>query len=122
MGHMDAQYQVAYMYEHGHVERNIDKAIYYHTLAANQGHFLSPTHLAQIYQLTECKNYHKAFKYAQKAAEIGEKEGEFILGNLLFFGRGCEPNVNKAYEMYSRAFEHGVDQAKFMMEKIEGQN
>lgn len=122
MGHIDAQYQVAYMYEHGHVERNISKAIYYHTLAADQGHFLSPTHLAQIYQLSECKNYHKAFRYAQKAAEIGEKEGEFILANLLFFGRGCEPNVNKAYEMYSRAFEHGVDQAKFMMEKIEREN
>lgn len=119
MGHVDAQYQVAYMYEHGHVERDINKAIHYHTLAAKQGHFLSPTHLAQIYQMSECKNYHKAFKFATLAAEIGEKEGEFVLGNLLFFGRGCEPDVNKAYEMYSRAYEHGVDQAKFMMRKIE---
>lgn len=119
MGHMDAQYQVGYMYEHGHVERNIRKAIYYHTLAADQGHFLSPTHLAQIYQLSECKNYHKAFRYARKAADIGEKEGEFVLANLLLFGRGCEPNVNKAYELYSRAYAHGVDQAKFMMERIE---
>lgn len=119
MGHIDAQYQVAYMYEHGHVERDIYKAIHYHTLATQQGHFLSPTHLAQIYQLSECKNYHRAYKYAKIAAEMGEKEGEFVLGNLLFFGRGCNPDVNKAYEMYSRAYEHGVDQAKFMMEKIE---
>ena len=80
---------------------------------------MSPTHLAQIYQLPECKNYHKAFHYAQKAAEMGEKEGQFIFGNLLFFGRGCEADVDKAYEMYSRAYEHGVDQAGFMMRKIE---
>ena len=69
--------------------------------------------------MSECKNYHKAFKFATLAAEIGEKEGEFVLGNLLFFGRGCEPDINKAYEMYSRAYAHGVDQAEFMMKRIE---
>ena len=88
-------------------------------LASDQGHFLSPTDFAQIYQLSECKNYHKAFRYARKAADIGEKESEFVLANILLFGRGCEPNVNKAYELYSRAYAHGVDRAKFMMDKVE---
>ena len=118
-GHMDAQYQLAYMYEHGHVKRDVQLAIHYHTLAAEQGHFLSPTHLAILYQLSECKNYHKAYRYAERAAELGEKEGEFILGNLLFFGRGCKANINKAYELYKKAYAHGFDQAQFMIQKIE---
>ena len=120
MGHVSAQYMVGYMYEHGHVERNIQKAIEYHKRAADGGHALSPTHLAILYQMEECKNYHQAFKYAQIAADLDEKEGQFVLGNLLYMGRGCEPNVNKAYEMYSKAYQHGVDQAGFMLKKIEG--
>lgn len=120
MGHIDSQYMLAYMYEHGHIERNVPKAIHYHKLAAEQGHVLSPTHLAILYQLDECRNYHQAFKYAQMAANLGEKEGQFVLGNLLYMGRGCMPDINRAYEMYTKAYEHGVDQAGFMLEKIRG--
>ncbi len=118
LGHADAQYMLGYMYEHGHIERNIEKAIHYHKLAAEQGHVLSPTHLAILYQMDECKNYHQAFKYAQMAANLGEKEGEFVLGNLLYLGRGCAPDVDRAYEMYAKASTHGIDQASFMMSKI----
>lgn len=53
------------------------------------------------------------------AAELGEKEGEFIYGNMLFFGRGCKADNNEAYKMYKRSYEHGCDQAKFMLESIE---
>ena len=118
-GHVASAYMVGYMYEHGHVELNLEKAIYYHALAADHGHVLSPTHLAILYQLPEHQNYHKAIKYAKLAASHGEKEGEFVYGNLLFFGRGCEPNNNEAYKMYKRALEHGCDQAAFMIERIE---
>lgn len=118
-GHTAAQYLLGYMYEHGHNEVNLEKAIHYHTLAADSGDALSPTHLSILYQLPECKNYHKAFHYASIAAKNGEKEGEFVLGNLYFFGRGCEADVDKAYELYKRAWEHGCDQAQFMLEKIE---
>lgn len=75
-----------------------------------------------IYQQSECRDYHKAFKRAQTSANYGNPEGEFIFANLLCFGRGCEADVRKAYEMYSRAYMHGFDQAKFMMEKIEKTN
>ena len=64
-------------------------------------------------------NYHKAFQYAEIAANSGIMEGEFVYANLLFWGRGCEADVNKAYEMYEKAYKHGMYQAKFMMEKIE---
>ena len=119
MGYMNAQYMLGYMYEFGIHELNLEKAIYYQTLAADRGHPLSPIHLASLYQLPEYKNYHRAFKYAKMAAESGSKEGEFIYGNLLFLGRGCQADNDKAYEMYTRSYEHGFEQAKFMMEKID---
>jgi TPR repeat protein len=118
-GHVDSAYMMGYMYEHGHVEMNLEKAIHYHALAADHGHVLSPTHLAILYQLPKHQNYQKAVEYAKLAASYGEKEGEFVYGNLLFFGRGCEPNNDEAYKMYKRALEHGCDQAAFMIEKIE---
>lgn len=118
-GHVASAYMMGYMYEHGHIETSIDKAIYYHSLAADHGHVLSPTHLAILYQLPEHQNYQKALEYAKLAASYGEKEGEFIYGNLLFFGRGCKPDNNEACKMYKRALEHGCDQAAFMLEKIE---
>ncbi len=118
-GHAASAYMTGYMYEHGFVEPNIEKAIQYHVLAADHGHVLSPTHLAILYQLPEHQNFHKALKYAKLAAGYGEKEGEFIYGNLLFFGRGCKPDNNEAYKMYKWALEHGCDQAAFMIERIE---
>lgn len=108
-----------FIYEHGYVELNLEKAIHYHALAADHGHMLSPTHLAILYQLPEQQNYHNEIKYTQLAASYGKKEGKFVYGNLLFFGRGCKPNNNEAYKMYKRALEHRCDQATFMIERIE---
>jgi len=75
--------------------------------------------LALLYQQPECKNYRRAYECAKIAASHGVPEGELILGNLLFFGRGCEANMNKAYEMYDRAYQHGIYYAYVMMQKVE---
>ncbi len=53
------------------------------------------------------------------AAEHGVAEGEFLLANLLFLGRGCEPDINKAYELYKRAYAHGIHYASSMMARID---
>ena len=121
-GHVASAYMIGYMYEHGLVEYNLEKAIHYHTFAADHGHVLSPTHLAILYQFPQYQNYQKALKYAKLAAEYGEKEGEFIYGNFLFFGRGCKPDNNEAYKMYKRALSHGCDQAAFMIDRIESRH
>ena len=117
-GNIHAAYMLGYMYEYGFVEKDLKKAIYYHSLAADRGNPLSSTRLAILYQLPECQNYQKAVKYAKMAAGYGDMEGEFIYGNLLFFGRGCEANNNEAYVMYRKALDHGFEPARFMMERI----
>jgi TPR repeat protein len=117
-GIASAQYKLGLMYEYGYVEKNIEKAIYYHTLASKQGQALSAYHLALLYQQPESKNYHKAFQYASIAAKCGVMEGEFVLATLLHMGRGCVADCSKAYIYYERAYEHGMTQAKNMMDKI----
>ena len=118
MGHKDSQYMLGYMYDAGHVERDYAKAIHYHEMAAKQGHMMSAANLSILYQQPGFVNYQRANRYAKMAANSGMSMGEFLYANLLFFGRGCEADMNEAYMYYKRAYQHGFIQAKMMMEKI----
>lgn len=119
-GHRGAQYDYAWMckFDLGG-ERNIKEAVLYFEKAALQGHALCRPHLAELYQEPECRDYQKAFEWAVQAAATGDRWGEFILGNLYFFGRGCEANPDEASIYYQRAYNHGLYQAKFMLDKLE---
>ena len=117
-GHSGAQYILGYMYQHGIVTKDLGKAIKYLELSKDQGHALAPLELSFIYQQPECLNYQHAYECAKLAASYGVAEAELVLGNLLFWGRGCQADINKAYEMYTKAFEHGQYYASVMLEKI----
>lgn len=118
-GHTEAQYILGFMYKGGHVTKDYHKAVHYLEKAKEQGHSFSALELACLYQQPECQNYQRAYECAKIAANHGYCEGEFILGNLLFWGRGCKADVNKAYELYDRAYQHGFYDGLFMKEKIE---
>lgn len=117
-GIAEAQYVLGFMYKSGHVTKDLHKAVEYLEKAKAQGHSFSAMELASIYQQPEVQNYQRAYECAKVAAEHGLAEGEFILANLLFFGRGCEPNINKAYELYAKASTHGIHYAEVMMDRI----
>ncbi len=124
-GLADAQYVLGFMYKSGHVTRDLPKAVEYLEKAKAQGHSFSAMELASLYQQPEVQNYQRAFECATMAAEHNLAEGEFLLANMLFFGRGCEPNMNKAYELYDRAYAPGIHYATVMMariDKIKGNN
>ena len=118
-GYAQAQYLLGFMYEYGHVKKDLVLAVDYLEKARAQSHSQAALELATIYQQPECQNYQKAYECAKTAASHGAPEGELILANLLFWGRGCEADVNKAYEMYSRAYQHGMHYASVMMKKID---
>ena len=118
-GHTDAQYVLGFMYKSGHVTRDLVKAVEYLEKAREKGHSFSAMELASIYQQPEVQNYQRAFACATMAAEHNIAEGEFTLANLLFFGRGCEADINKAYELYAQAYKHGIHYASTMMQRIE---
>ena len=97
----------------------MEKAIGYFKQAAAHGHSLAATELASLYQFeSEERNYEKAYDYAVIAASHGVAEGAFILGNLLFWGRGCESDINRALKHYDFAFQHGIFAAGMMADKI----
>ncbi len=114
-----ANYDYAWMCAFGlGGNRDVEEAIRYYERAAEKGHAISMIELAQLYQEPECRNYQKAFEWAKKGAVTGDPTGEFILGNLYFFGRGCVADMNNAMKYYKRALDHGIIQAEFMMKKI----
>ena len=107
------------MYKSGHVTRDLPKAVEYLEKAKAQGHSFSAMELASLYQQPEVQNYQRAYECATMAAEHGVAEGEFLLANLLFLGRGCEPDMNKAYEFFNRAYNHGIHYASTMISRID---
>ncbi len=117
-GDVSAQYMMGYMYEFGHVERNVPEAIRYFELAAAQGNILSATHLASLYQLPDQCNYGLAYKYCSMAAEGGESTAEFMLANMLLFGRGCRYDVAAAKRYYLRSLQHGFTPAQQMLDVL----
>ena len=118
-GHANAQYVLGFMYKSGHVTRDLPKAVEYLEKARAQGNSFSAMELAMLYQQPEVQNYQRAYECAVMAAEHGIAEGEFLLASLLLLGRGCEPNVNKAYDFCRRAYNHGIHYASVMMARIE---
>ncbi len=118
-GFANAQYVLGFMYKSGHVTTDLPKAVEYLEKAKAQGHSFSAMELASLYQQPEVQNYQQAYECAKMAAEHGVAEGEFLLANLLFLGRGCEPDVNKAYELFKRAYAHGIHYASIMIARID---
>ena len=118
-GHTGAQYILGFMYKGGHITRDYEKAVLYFEKAKEKGHSFSALELACLYQQPECLNYQRAYQCAEIAAAHGLNEGMFILGNLLFWGRGCKADMEKAHEMYQQAYAHGLYDGLIMKERIE---
>lgn len=118
-GDSNAQYMLGYMYYYGHVEKNLQKSLKYHEMAASHGHLLSIAYLAILYQIPEIHNYEKAFKYAKIAADCGDAPSEFVLGTLYLAGRGCSPDEDKAYICFKHAAENGAPEAKYLLMQMD---
>lgn len=118
MGHKKAAYKAGLTYEYGHGRKDYNLAIKYYRIAADEGLPLAAYHLSLMLQQNGTEqNYQEAYEYAKSAANQGAMEAEFVLGNLLLFGRGCKTDVDKAIMYYKRAFEHGMYPAKIMLDK-----
>ena len=117
-GNAEAQYLLGYMYRTGLAPRNLPEAVRWFELSRKQNYPHAALELASLYQQPECQNYGLAYTCAEQSADYGSAEGMLILGNLLFWGRGCAADMDKAYEMYQQAYDHGYYYAKVMMDKI----
>lgn len=118
-GHITAQYVLGFMYKSGHITLDLEKAVEYLEKARAQGSSFAAMELVTVYQQPRVQNYQKAYECAVMAAEHGVGEGEFLLANLLFLGRGCEPDHSRAYEYFKRAYDHGIHYASVMLDRMD---
>lgn len=118
-GNSQAQYVLGYMFKYGVVRRDFEKAIYYLEKARKQGNPLAMLELILLYQEKEYCNYQSSFECAKDAASYGIGEAEYLLGVMYLLGRGCEFDENRAYELFTRAMNHGIHCAELMRKKLE---
>lgn len=114
-----ANYVLGYMYEYGHVNKDIEKAIFHYEQAYSRGDVLSANHLAVLYQQPGHHNFERAFTCCKYAANGGDAPSEFMLGIMYLCGRGCEADPDKAYMWLKRASEHGAPEALEIMKQME---
>ena len=74
--------------------------------------------------LFNSNKYSEAVKYFDKAAEQGQKEAQYQLGNCYYYGIGINKDINRAKEWYRKASEQGhiEAQSKLSEIKITGSN
>ncbi len=60
----------------------------------------------------------RALRYLTVAAESGDAISQFTLGFMYWSGRGTEPDIDKAYELFLKASEQDIPEAMYNVAKI----
>lgn len=120
-GDIDAQYGLGYHYYVGDiVEHNLDSAVYWYRLAADQGYMLAQHNLATVYLIEDkYKNEQKALDLFMRAADQGDEKSQYQLG--MFYGTGeiVPKNVGVAYYYLTLAAENGDQLAQYQLSKFD---
>ena len=119
-GHIESQYNVGYFYHHGlGVEYSWNDAVYWYERAARRGHQLSQIDVADLYAKADHREYKKAIYWYEKAVLQNSTEAHRKLGDLYFWGIGCEVDQIKAINHYIKAAEQKEYIAQFRLEQKE---
>lgn len=109
-GSMDAQFEVAAMYENGRgVGLDRAAAVEWYNKAAAQGHSRAAGAVARI------QDNERRFAKTQKQAEIGDIEAQYSLGTMYLTGTGVTLDLGSAQLWLSRAAARGHTKAQFKL-------
>ena len=64
-------------------------------------------------------NHKKAIEWYEKAAEQGDAEAQYNLGNMYYHGHGVDVNHKKAVEWFKKAAEQGHRRAQIVLRTIQ---
>ncbi|KAJ3335003.1 hypothetical protein HDU93_006863 [Gonapodya sp. JEL0774] len=116
----DAEYlwTLADGFHHGRQgrEQNLDKASQVYLRAAEFGHVEAMHQLYFFYKNglgILPKNSESAFKWCQRAAEHGNLQAQFDLGDCFYFGQGHAIDHKEAVKWWRKAAEQGSVQAQY---------
>ncbi|RIA87323.1 hypothetical protein C1645_878100 [Glomus cerebriforme] len=107
--HSIAQNTLGNLYENGgHIEKTLEKAIYWYRKAAENGNYEAQFNLGQYYRYGNgVEKNEKVFEYHKKSADKGYLDAQFELGYCYSKGIGTEANKAKAFELFKIAAENG---------------
>jgi TPR repeat protein len=115
-GELDAQKQIARMYDLGEgVERNALEARKWYSKAANKGDAESCCWLAIMYRngLGVEKNSKEAFNWFNKAANLDHAFAQYMLADMYLRGEGVELNNAEWLKWLRKAADQGYDSAQY---------
>lgn len=152
-GDADAQFTLGCIYDGARFDNNYvnwddkytmldneidhERAAYWYTLSANQGHRTALCNLGLAYKegVGVKKNLVKATEYMSKSAEMGSSLAQLYYGDMFRDGDvwyrteldsisgesfliNVKPNIEKAKEWWEKALKNGNNDAKSRLEKI----
>lgn len=117
-GNVDAQYDLAECYYEGYgIEKDLEKAYFWYSKAADQGDAEAIYSLGWMYMNGEfvAKNFDKGFQLYTTAAEKGSSSAQFAIGELYYDGEQVNKDYEKAYKWFLKAAEQDHDEAQFSL-------
>lgn len=120
-GDVDAQYDVAEMYEKGRgTEKDPKQAFTWYEKAADQGNLKAQYKLGYMYHTGSgvSRNHSKAYKLLLKPANEGNVRAQFYLGELYANGQGVKQDLEEALTWYSRSSLGGFRPAEEEVDSI----
>ena len=115
----EAQYTLAVAYSGGKdlLPQDHEKAIYYYTLAADQGHSGAQSDLGYSYFTGNgtAVDYEKAFHYFSLAAAQNDPLGLGNLATCYRYGKGTRKNLKKAVKYYKLAAALGNPESQYIL-------
>ncbi|MDF9833959.1 TPR repeat protein [Ereboglobus sp. PH5-5] len=117
-GHVNAQYNLAYMYKMGQgTSKDLPSAFKWYQKAAEQGNAWAQHSLALMYRAGEGtpQNLPAAVKWFQKAAEQGDSKGQYNLATMHYHGAGTPKDLPAAFKLYQKAAAQGHGEAQFQL-------
>ena len=121
VGHMEAQYNLAWMYSNGKgVAQDYETAVKWYALAAEQGLAVAQYNLALKYDsgIGVPQNYKAAIKWYTLAAEQGHVDAQFNLGQFYDTGEGGEHDNEAALKWYTLAAEQSDSDAQYFLARL----
>lgn len=116
-GHAEAMNNLAMLYEKGvGTPVNQNKAMEWHTKAAQEGVIPSITYIA--WKAYDVGDYKTALNWFLKGVEAGDTRSMTIAAMLYSDGTGTERNVNKAYALWLKAAELNEPSAIYNIGKL----
>lgn len=121
-GNQDATYWLFFAYDVGlGVERDEDKALEYLKTLAECGYPDMQCELGKWFETIDWPTHKRkmkreAVKWFKKAAEQGNAEAMYCLGECYVYGDGVRESLKKAIEWFAKAAEQGYEEAQATLE------